>query len=101
MPTKLFRTETSYGEIVTDYYIDESGQPFAVEERYEMMFHGWGDHIGTPGRLTGTRQYSVSFSQLREAAERKRLDALAKIDETNWKDLVRAAGKTRKRKNAR
>lgn len=100
MPRKLFTAEYAYGEVVTEYYMDESGHPFAVEERYEMMFHGWGDHIGTPGALKETRQYSVSYSQLREAAKRERVDALAEIDETNWVEVLRSVRKKPKRKHA-
>ena len=68
MAGKLFQDDYDYGAVVREYYIDQMGQPYVRESSYEMMFHGPGDHIGTPGPLTGTREYNISFSQLRAAA---------------------------------
>ena len=99
MARRIFRDELNYGEIVREYYVDAGG-PYVVENRFEMMFHGWGDHIGEPGPLKETRQYPISFSQLREAAKRANASAFLEIDETNWERVLKAT-KPVKRKRMR
>lgn len=96
----IFKDEIGYGEIVREYCIDETG-PYVVENRYEMMFHGWGDHIGEPGPLKETQQYAISFSQLRDAARRANASAFLEIDETNWEEVLKAARPGMKRKTKR
>ena len=101
MAGKLFQDDYDYGAVVREYYIDQMGQPYVRESSYEMMFHGPGDHIGTPGPLTGTREYNISFSQLRAAARTAGQRAYMEISETNWEAAVKNVSPGKKRKRMR
>lgn len=96
----IFKGEFDYGEFEREYYIDAGG-PYVIENRYEMIFHGCGDHTGEPGLLKETRQYAISYSQLREAAKRVKASAFQEIDETNWEEVLKAAKPGMKRKTKR
>ncbi|MBR6322664.1 MAG: hypothetical protein IKR59_07325 [Lachnospiraceae bacterium] len=91
---RLFVREHPYGEHVSEYYMD-AGYPFVIEKYYEIIFHGPGDHIGTPGRLIDEKMRSISFAELREAAKRANESAYFEIDETNWETVLKRS----KRKN--
>lgn len=101
MARKLFNSEYNYGAVEKAFYIDETGNPFVIEKQYEMRFHGWGDHIGTPGAQIGTNQYSISFAELRDAAARAGEEAFLNIDEKNWDEIVRSAVRSRSPKRKR
>ena len=98
MSRKLFTVEYNYGGLIREYRIDQLGKPYVVETRYEMIFHGWGDHEGTPGAFLGTEEYEISFSELREAAERANETAFQNINENNWEEIASVAAQKRKRK---
>lgn len=93
----IFTSEYEYGAVVREYYVDQVG-PYVVESRYEMLFHGWGDHIGEPGSLIETRQYPISFAELREAAQRAKATAFLNIDETNWEAVLKTVKPTKRKR---
>ena len=87
MNYSLFETYFDYGASSVEYCIDEKG-PYIVKRKYDIIFHGPGDHIGEPGSVISRSEKRITFSDLKTAAHQYRHPEYTNINEKNWKFLV-------------
>lgn len=96
---RLLFTVEEYTSTV-EYRIDEAG-PHIVVIVYQPIFRGPGDHIGERGPVKSRNTKTISFADLRKAAERNRHPEYAEIDENNWKAVVSGNPKEGKKRRER